>query len=878
MNTALIPIVLYISPGITDQQFINKLKPGCQWNISKESYSVQGNLLNYPFPSQDSTINLVIGCQTPEFFSSYGPGTVAITINGNNFVGAQPVLAKQELTIVSISPQCGPVTGGTQVTINSKGFDPIDFNFLYFMWATTSTPTIFTSMMTSNNTFTTTAPAAQDQTTLGGLAIVVYSNDYVSRFTNGSYFASSINHIYSRNDFKYYTQPLIAYITPHTALVAGGAPVTVVGAYYFTDPNHKCTPKCKFGNILVEATYISSIQLQCTAPNYGSVASGVSFEISMNGYDFTNSGTLFNFVNKPVVTGISPQSGPSSGGTIITLFGSNFVDLSRYPSEFMCVFTSLNLNIPVKMTPAFFQNSSQVLCTSPGGWGAGNLANVEITYNGYDMTNSNSTFRFYQVDGVVPVSGPASGDSNPITIYGSGFINAPGICCRIGGVVTNATSVNWTSIQCPIPASPFGTDFFGKVDFYYTLNGQDWNLVPQGFSYYQQPVISSISPNVIPVGGGIIQVTGQFFRSDFYGAIVTCQLANTVVPANITSFNSLICPFGPLNYVYQSSSSLQDLGIALNNHSYTLPRWNVTSISIFNIFNIIPANGITDGGTLISVKGYGFVQGATPYCRFGIPGNSQTTYGTVITGEDLTCRSPPANVPAVGKIPFLLPFAVSFSDPEYNAFTLAPTFFRYYVQPTIKSISPTWGLVDHNVLITVTSDNTNTFGNAVVGGPEGIDGSLVTEPIACDFGSYGTSLGIYINTTAIQCLTPNTKLSLEDVAEDPVSFGVAINAQDFTQNDLQYVFTGTKSTGGFGIIWLFAILIGACVLVGMLYVLSKLFSSAALESPTRPRVSYEPRASQRSMGGEIIVPGGQQQGVSTFNLQVPGANVNRRLV
>ena len=62
--------------------------------------------------------------------------------------------------------------------------------------------------------------------------------------------------------------------------------------------------------------------------------------------------------------------------------------------------------------------------------------------------------------------------------------------------------------------------------------------------------------------------------------------------------------------------------------------------------------------------------GSNPACRFGVPGSSLTTYGTVITPEDMSCMSPNMPLPIMGEIPFHLPISVSFSDPQYSKFIL----------------------------------------------------------------------------------------------------------------------------------------------------------------------------------------------------------------
>ena len=125
---------------------------------------------------------------------------------------------------------------------------------------------------------------------------------------------------------------------------------------------------------------------------------------------------MFYYYDEAKIHSISPTSGPSNGGTLITIKGEKFPDLSMNLDEFMCVFKSTSLNIPDKKTPAKFINSSTILCTSPGGWGAGNIAIVDVSFNGVENTGSNHTYRFFQIDRIWPLSGPASGDGKRLFV------------------------------------------------------------------------------------------------------------------------------------------------------------------------------------------------------------------------------------------------------------------------------------------------------------------------------------------------------------------------------------------------------------------------------------------------------------------------------
>lgn len=105
---------------------------------------------------------------------------------------------------------------------------------------------------------------------------------------------------------------------------------------------------------------------------------------------------------------------------------------------------------------------------------------------------------------------------------------------------------------------------------------------------------------------------------------------------------------------------------------------------------------------------------------------------------------------------------------------------------------------------------------------------MLSTNIVCKFGRFGSSKGALISNTEITCPTPNTKLNLEEVGEEPVKVEVAMNGQDFaTPNTVYFKFVGTKSPTNYGIIWILAIIIGAVVLIFLLYFISKAFAGTS---------------------------------------------------
>jgi hypothetical protein len=82
-----------------------------------------------------------------------------------------------------------------------------------------------------------------------------------------------------------------------------------------------------------------------------------------------DTGFKYHYFEQPKLYSMSPSSGPESGGTEIHISGSKFSNISD-PQNFNCRFTSLErAEYPPKFIPAFYENATSIICSSPGGWG-----------------------------------------------------------------------------------------------------------------------------------------------------------------------------------------------------------------------------------------------------------------------------------------------------------------------------------------------------------------------------------------------------------------------------------------------------------------------------------------------------------------------------
>jgi hypothetical protein len=74
--------------------------------------------------------------------------------------------------------------------------------------------------------------------------------------------------------------------------------------------------------------------------------------------------------------------------------------------------------------------------------------------------------------------------------------------------------------------------------------------------------------------------------------------------------------------------------------------------------------------------------------------------------------------------------------------------------------------------------------------------------IECRFGRFGVGIGMYVNKTAIRCVTPSIQEDPESIWRETVQLTVALNGQDFDDectdsDEIDITFVGTGSSLSF---------------------------------------------------------------------------------
>jgi type II secretory pathway pseudopilin PulG len=382
------------------------------------------------------------------------------------------------------------------------------------------------------------------------------------------------------------------------------------------------------------------------------------------GSTVTTSSTVLD--SAPVVTAVSPASGPTVGGGTVTLTGSYFTSangVSFCPTSGTgCVVsTSFTVNSATSMTAVVPPNAA----------GVDDVVVASIN-NGNSATSSADSYAYYPtVTGISPTFGPAAGGT-AVTITGTGFA-APATVTFGNGTATTVVVNSTTSITATTPAGSAG-----QVDTTITeLNATSPASAADRFTYVSPATITNVNPAFGPIAGGTaVTITGTNLSTalgvTFAGTAGTGLVVNSVNSITVTTPAHAV---GVVNVVVTTTSGPVT---ATNAYSY-VPT--VTSLST----NFGTTAG--SGGTQITITGTGFANGAT--VTFGGVSSASVTY--------VSSTSIKASVPAgaAGTVDVVVTVGGVSSQPS------AGDRYTYITTPTVTSVSPNAGPTAAGTSVTI---------------------------------------------------------------------------------------------------------------------------------------------------------------------------------
>ena len=582
-------------------------------------------------------------------------------------------------TVTSISPATGPSAGGTAVTITGTNLTGATAVTIGGVAATGIT-------VVNATTITATTPAHA----AGPVDVVVTT-------PGGSATGTGI--------YTYVAAPTVTAISPARGPIAGGTPVTITGT------NLTGATAVTFGGIAATGiTVVNATTITATTPAHA--AGAVDVIVTTPGGSGTGT-AIYTYASAPTVTAISPATGPSAGGTAVTITGTNLTGATAVTIGGVAAtgITVVNATTITAATPAHAAGPVDVVVTTPGGSGTGTAI--------YTYASAPT------VTAISPANGPIAGGT-PVTISGTNLTGAAAV--TFGGIAaTGITVVNATTITATTP-----THAAGAVDVVVTTPGGTGTGTGI-YSYVLGPTLTAISPPVGPTAGGTaVTITG----TDLSGATAVtfsgvAATGITVLSATTITATTPAHAAGPVDIVVTTPG-----GSATGTRLYTYAGGPAVAA-------ISPASGPTAGGTAVTITGTS-LSGATSVTIGGVAATSITVLNsTTITA---TTSAHPA-----GEVD------VTVTTPGGSG--TGARLYTYTDRPIVTAVSPASGPSAGGTAVTITGTNLTgatavTIGGAAATGLVVIDATTITATtpahaagtvnvVVTTPGGTGTGTGVY---------------------------------------------------------------------------------------------------------------------------------------
>lgn len=480
-------------------------------------------------------------------------------------------------TVTGVSPTAGPVAGGSTVTITGTaltGATAVKFG--------SANATSF--VVDSATQITAVSPAAS-----AGLIDITVT-------TLGGTSATSAS-----DQFTYVAAPTITGVAPANGPLGGGTSVVITGTGF------SGVTSVQFGaSSATSFTVNSATQITATSP--AASAGTVDIRVTATGgTSATGTADQFTYLAAPSISAVSPNSGPSTGGTTVVLSGGQFVGVSA-------------VKFGANNASSFTVNSpTQITATAPAG--TAGMVNLTVTAAGGTSTPSaNDQFSYVAapaLTGIAPSSGPLAGGTS-VTLTGTDLSGATAV--KFGA--NNATSFTVNSATQITATTPTGVA--GTVDVTVTApGGTSATHANARFTYAGAPTVLSLTPASGPVAGGSsVVLTGTGFTGASVVKFGTTNATSfTVDSATRITATAPAGAAGTVNVLVTTPGGTS-AAEAANQFSY---------IAAPTISQVSPARGSTLGGTEVVITGTHLTAasevrfGATAATRFTVDSATRIT-------------------------------------------------------------------------------------------------------------------------------------------------------------------------------------------------------------------------------------------------------------
>ena len=480
----------------------------------------------------------------------------------------------------------------------------------------------------------------------------------------------------SANDqFAYVGAPTVTAVSPTSGPTAGGTSVTITG----TNLGSATTATVTFGATAATIVSDNGTTLVATSPAGGVGTVNITVTTA-GGTSTTSASDQFIYVAAPTVTTVSPPSGPTVGGTTVTITGTNL----GTPGSAAIAFGATAATI-------VSDSGTTLVAISPAG-AAGTVNITVTTAGGISTTWANDEFTYVAaptVTTVSPASGPTAG-GNTLTITGSNLGTAATALVTFGATAATIVSDNGTTLVAINPTGVAGTVNITVT----TAGGTSTTSANDQFIYMALPTVTTVSPMAGPTAGGsTVTITGTSLGTAATALVTFGATAATIVSDDGTTLVAT-SPTGVAGTVNITVTTAGGTSVTSANDEFTY--WAAPTLT-----SVSPATGPTAGNTTVTITGTNLGTASTATVYF------DSTAATIVSdsGTTLVVTSPAESAGTVD---------VTVATAGGTSVISATDEFSFAGVPSVTNISPTSGTTAGGTSVTITGSNLGTVSTATV--------------------------------------------------------------------------------------------------------------------------------------------------------------------
>jgi len=235
--------------------------------------------------------------------------------------------------------------------------------------------------------------------------------------------------------------PTVSAVYPHSGPTAGGTAITITGSGFVTGATVEIGQGYGAGPTAIAATNVTVVSpTEITAVTGGGAKAGTFslFVTTTGGTNAANTGADFSY--GVTVSKVRPNTGPTSGGTTITITGTGFV-----AGATEVIGQGNGTTGAIAATSVKVVSPTEITAVTGGRAKAGTFSLFVTTTEGTSAANTGADFSYgVTVTKVSPNTGPTSGGT-AITITGTGFVAGATVVIGQGNGTTGAIAA--TSVK-----------------------------------------------------------------------------------------------------------------------------------------------------------------------------------------------------------------------------------------------------------------------------------------------------------------------------------------------------------------------------------------------------------------------------------------------